>query len=62
MNNIKSSQMSLNAHPSFEVEKSKGHPSLLYMNFIGVKRLVIVSKSLFDLKVKGYQGIFWVAI
>jgi hypothetical protein len=31
-------------------------------NLTGKKRLIIVSKLLFDLKVKGYQGTVWVAM
>ena len=34
----------------------------LKTNFTSVKRLIFISKSLFDLKVKGYQGKFWAAI
>ena len=34
----------------------------LKKNFTSKKRLIFVSKSLFDLKVKGYQGKAWVAM
>ena len=34
----------------------------LKTNLTGVKRLIFISKSLFDLEVKGYQGKFWAAI
>ena len=48
--------------PDTEPPLRLSREEILKENFTGKKSLTFISKSLFNLKVQGYQGKFWAAV